>query len=339
MNNDDDHLCALVERFQAGDDSVRADLLASDVSIALTGLSLTLDAVALYHWLEFSIVPQLPGAKAPCLKWKPFQERRATTEECFHWWHAQWPDAGVAIVLGPVSNLFVVDVDGTAAHQELVRRLGKVPRAPKVKSGSGKKHRYHLFFRHPDLTTKAKATPWHPQLEFRGQGGIVIAPPSLHKSGKRYRWAQGRSLDDLAPPELPEAIVDALKLKVIPPRPATQPPGQLGQLVSIPLLPRLSWATQQYLKGRFANGPDWNRRLFTAACDMAGNGYQQDVAAPMLLAGAQPWNASEEEKAVTTIRSAFSEQREPARRGRDRKKAVTKTITIQVEVLHDEEKS
>src|SRR5215831_16664136 len=31
-----------------------------------------------YTRLGFSVVPQLPGAKHPCVKWKPFQERRPT---------------------------------------------------------------------------------------------------------------------------------------------------------------------------------------------------------------------------------------------------------------------
>ena len=39
--------------------------------------------------------------------------------------------------------------------------------------------------------------------EFRGKGGIIIAPPSLHKSGHRYAWAKDRSPDDLALPEVP----------------------------------------------------------------------------------------------------------------------------------------
>ena len=63
---------------------------------------------------------------------------------------------------------------------------------------------------------------------------------------------------------------------------------------------------------------------------MAGNGYSQADAEPMLLAGAQPWNATEMEKTATTIRSAFSEPRQPARRGHRRKQTIVVTKTIQI---------
>ena len=89
-----------------------------------------------YTRLGFSVVPQLPGAKHPCVKWKPFQERRPTEEELSEWFR-RWPNAGLAVVLGPVSNLFAIDVDGPEAHEALTARLGREPWAPKVLSGSG----------------------------------------------------------------------------------------------------------------------------------------------------------------------------------------------------------
>jgi Bifunctional DNA primase/polymerase, N-terminal len=140
----------------------------------------------------WSVVPQIPGEKKPRVRWKPYQERLPTEEELTRWFE-QWPDAGLALVLGPVSGVFVIDVDGEEAHDALVKRLGKEPVAPKALSGSGKPHRYHLYFRCPDVPTRAKQTPWHPSLEFRGQGGIVVIPPSLHKSGNRYVWGNRSS--------------------------------------------------------------------------------------------------------------------------------------------------
>jgi hypothetical protein len=177
----------------------------------------------------------------------------------------------MAVVLGPVSGLFAIDVDGSEAHEALVEHLGAEPVAPKVLSGSRKPHRYHLFFEHPDVTTKAKATPWHPQLEFRGKGGIVIVPPSLHKSGNRYAWAEGRSLDDLRLPELPKEIVAALE-------PAPRPtPASNSVPVDVSVVDA-SPTTREFLSGRHANGPHWNPRLFRAACDLAGRGVPMEEA-------------------------------------------------------------
>jgi hypothetical protein len=172
----------------------------------------TVVAVALdYLKHGFSIVPQLPGQKHPCVKWKPYQTRLPTEAELTTWFQ-QWPNAGLAVILGSVSNLFCIDVDGSDAHAALLARLGHEPKAPKVLSGSGLPDRYHLYFRNPvNVVTKAKYTPWHSKLEFRGERGIVVLPPSVHKSGKKYEWAEGQGLADLALTDLPAAVVDALR--------------------------------------------------------------------------------------------------------------------------------
>jgi hypothetical protein len=222
--------------------------------------------------------------------------------------------AGISVVLGPVSNLFVIDVDGQEAHNELIRRLGEEPIAPKVHSGSGNQFRYHLYFAYPaELATKAKATPWHPKLEFKGNKATIVMPPSLHPSGRLYAWAPGRSPDDLSVPDLPPAVREALARLSAPP--IDPPPAN-----SLPIMPvhdaagrGISPATAMFLTGAMANRPNWNERMFRAACDLCGRGWPLDVAESALLAGAQPWDAVQTEVARATIRSAFSRPREPSR--------------------------
>lgn len=270
------------------------------------GRRLWLEIAMEYRLDGLSIVPQLPGAKKPCVRWKEFQSRRPQEEELIDWFD-RWPEAGLALILGPVSKILVVDVDGPEAHEALIERLGREPLAPKAISGSRKPYRYHLYFRHPNFETKAKSTPWHPKLEFRGKGGIVIIPPSLHKSGQRYAWARKKSLDDMAIPDLPGDILEALR-----PLPAARRgPGAGSQ--SIPANLDASRTTRMFLSGKWANGPGWNERLFRATCDLAGRGIAIERAEPLLLAGAAPWNTAEEEVARRTIQSAYSQPREPAR--------------------------
>jgi hypothetical protein len=196
-------------------------------------------------------------------------------------------------------------VDGPEAHAALVARLGQEPVAPKALSGSRKPSRYHLFFRCPDLPTKAKVTPWHPSLEFRGKGGVVIIPPSLHRSGNRYEWAPGQSPADLPLPALPDAVVSALREQSTPGRPP-------AATVELPDGLQTSPSTRRFLSGLYANGPKWNDRLFRAACDLQARGLPQAVAEPLLVKGAQPWDSGEEEKARETVRSAFNQARTPA---------------------------
>jgi len=247
------------------------------------------------------VVPQRPGDKKPTIRWKPYQNAMPSVADLQSWFR-QWPSAGLAVVLGPVSDLFVIDVDGPEAHAALMRHLGAEPLVPKALSGSRKPHRYHLFFRCPDGVTKAKATPWHPQLEFRGQGSIVVIPPSLHKSGNRYAWAPGRSPVDLPLPEVPSPILAVLQKKLRS-RPAAPVPVPDGLHVSA--------STRRFLTGRYAEGPRWNDRPFRAACDLAGRGVPHETAEPLLLAGARPWDESEREKALRTIHSAYSQTRAP----------------------------
>lgn len=262
------------------------------------------DVALAYRDLGWSIVPQLPGAKKPRVLWKEYQDR-IPTQKLIKTWFTRWPTAGLAVVLGPVSNLLVVDVDGPEAHAVLVARLGTEPLAPKVLSGSRAPCRYHLFFQCPDLHTRAKQTPWHENLEFRGQGGIVIIPPSFHKSGRRYAWAKGQSVDDLSPPVVPDEIQEALK-------PVRRTPRQPATLVEVDF-ENASRSTKKFLSGAYAEGPRWNDRLFRAACDLAGREVPLDEAEPLLLTGAQPWTRAEAELARGTIQSAYSQQREPGR--------------------------
>jgi hypothetical protein len=264
-------------------------------------------AIALeYLHRGWSIVPQISGTKKPCVVWRQYQEV-APKERVLKTWWSEWPDAGPALVLGPVSGIFLVEVDGSEGHAELIRRLGGEPVAPKVISGSGKPDRYHLYFQCPDVPPRARQTPWHPQLEFRGQGGIIILPPSLHASGRRYAWVPGRSPDDLPLPPLPALVVQALT----PPATAKKLLTHDGAVAKVPADITGRSSTMQFLAGRYSEGPRWNDRLFRAACDLCGRAVPQEVAEPLLLAGARPWTLGEEENARRTIQSAYSEPRVP----------------------------
>lgn len=270
-------------------------------------------AMSYIRQFGFSIIPMEPYSKRAMRKWKQYQTEYPSQEQIWEWWQ-QIPYAGIAAVLGPLSKLLAVDVDGPEAHEVLVNRLKAIPIAPTSISGSGKPYRYHLLFRHPRLRTRAKATPWHPDLEFRGQGGLLILPPSYHSSGNQYAWAQGRSLNDLALPEVPEAITT--ELRAIAARRKKRPVASAREKRDMRAIPRIngiSRTTKSVLRGEYADGPRWNDRLYRAACDLAGCGVPLDEAMPLLITGAEPWDMTEEDKARRTIESAYSEERIPAR--------------------------
>ena len=92
-----------------------------------------------------------------------------------------------------------------------------------------------------------------------------------------------------------------------------QPPVQAVPAVPVRMASLLSLKTRQFLLGFFKNGPQWNSRLFAAACDMAGSGFTFDEALPQLLRGAVPYDTDEVTVATRTIESAFSQNRGAAR--------------------------
>jgi hypothetical protein len=269
-----------------------------------------LDWASYYCSLGLSIIPTKPGMKSALIPWKEFQEHCPPTELVCEWF-TQWPNAGIAVVLGAVSNLFAIDIDAHEAHQTLTDRLAGIPVAPTVISGSRQPFRYHLYFADPGVPTRAKICPWHAKLEFRGKGGLVLLPPSSHMSGHRYEWAAGRSLWELPRPAVPEPILQELQGEIQRRRPRkTCAPGEP---VEISPLASTCRATAEFLEGQCAAGPHWNDRLFRAACDLAGSAIPLEVADPLLMAGAQPSDDTEVENARRTIESAYSQARVPAR--------------------------
>jgi hypothetical protein len=131
-------------------------------------------------------LPLEPGGKRPLVAWSKFQQRRPSASELRYWWR-RWPNAGLGLVTGAVSGLVVLDVDprndGDATLEDLECEHGPVPVTVEVLTGGGGRH---LYFQHPgEETPPVKIGPG---LDRLGDGSQVVAPPSLHASGRRYEW-------------------------------------------------------------------------------------------------------------------------------------------------------
>jgi hypothetical protein len=76
----------------------------------------------------------------------------------------------------------------------------------------------------------------------------------------------------------------------------------------------VSPSTAEFLSGKHAhaNG-SWNEKLFQAACDLAAHGVPLEQARPRLLKGASPDTPNDEQIAIASIESAYSEPRAPSR--------------------------
>jgi bifunctional DNA primase/polymerase-like protein/primase-like protein len=161
------------------------------------------EAVHDYMRRGWSIIPIRPGDKRPLVRWDQFQHRRAGEAETCDWFRT-CADAGIGIVTGTVSGLVVLDVDvrhsGDVALQQLEREHGRLPTTVECRTGGGGRH---LYFAHPGGLVRNKAG-LAPGVDIRANGGYVVAPPSLHGSGLRYVWADGRAPDNIGIAPLPD---------------------------------------------------------------------------------------------------------------------------------------
>jgi hypothetical protein len=123
-----------------------------------------------------------------------------------HWWR-RCPEAGMAIRTGGPAGLVVVDVDpahgGHATVGRLIDRFGSFPATFTVATGGGG---WHWYFAAPGAGLRnVAAGPLGPGVDLRADGGLVVAPPSLHVSGARYRVRADRPVAPL-PGWLPELL-------------------------------------------------------------------------------------------------------------------------------------
>ena len=105
------------------------------------------------------------------------------------WWR-WWPWANVAVATGEKSGIVVFDLDlhkegCREACAELARESGRPAATRTALTGGGGQH---LVYAHPGSRVGNSTNVLGVGLDVRGDGGYVVAPPSVHVSGKSYRW-------------------------------------------------------------------------------------------------------------------------------------------------------
>lgn len=167
-----------------------------------TELRLTLRTAALaYLRRGWSVFPLAVKGKTPLNNFqvKTFQrERKATPHEIIHWW--RFVSFNIAIATGAISGLIVWDCDTEQAFTQTLKR--EFPDTPIARTGKG----YHIYFQYPDFPVGNRAAIL-PGVDVRGDGGYVVAPPSVHPFGACYQWLNEKA--PVAP--APTWILDILK--------------------------------------------------------------------------------------------------------------------------------
>lgn len=164
------------------------------------------DAAERYRARGWSVLPLRPGDKRPLLQWETLQKVRPSTGDISEWFR-RWPNANVGIVTGEISNLIVLDIDpkhgGDVALERLEHRFGPLPATVEAVTGGGGRH---LYFVHPGRIIHNRAGI-APGIDVRGDGGYVVAPPSIHPSGRPYLWLAGHDPDKMMLASLPPWVL------------------------------------------------------------------------------------------------------------------------------------
>ena len=147
----------------------------------------------------FAVFPLKPRGKEPLTK-RGFHDASTDPAQVKSWWQ-QYPNANIGIATGQASHgLCVIDMDidekkgldGFTTFQNWSKDHGYVPPSWTSRTGRGG---FHFFF-HSDEPVSNRVNLL-PGVDVRGDGGYIVAPPSIHPNGNAYEWMPKLSPDDL----------------------------------------------------------------------------------------------------------------------------------------------
>lgn len=167
-----------------------------------------LESALKYAATGFAVIPLQPGGKKPLSR---HGSRDASMDEVQirEWWTKE-PNANVGIVTGAISSLVGVDVDvkdGRPGHKSLDQLFDGIDRNTlTVITPTGG---LHLYFKIPEHAIIINRADIMPGIDIRGEGGYLVAPPSII-GDQKYRWTEQSNLLVL-PPQIHKRLNDRKK--------------------------------------------------------------------------------------------------------------------------------
>lgn len=178
-----------------------------------------------------AVFPLQPRSKLPFEGSRGFKD--ATTAERYvrRWW-TNCPDANIGIALGAMSGgVFAVDVDnnhdndmqdGSSSLAQYEAEHGKLPPTRTNYTGSGGTH---LLYRCPPGVSVRSTGDVLPNVQIKGDGGYIVAPPSTHPNGNMYTvedWSAEIAVAD-------EAVLTLARMNHAQDRPLFRLPTEIPQ--------------------------------------------------------------------------------------------------------------
>lgn len=139
-------------------------------------------AALAYAGRGWPVFPCKPGEKVPATR---NGVKDATTDDAQvdRWW-TENDGYNIGIATGEPSGLWVLDVDGLEGLDALVAFGYGIPGTLTAETPSGG---WHFVFIDPGGLGNT-ASKLGPKIDSRGTGGYIVAAPSVHPNGGRYRW-------------------------------------------------------------------------------------------------------------------------------------------------------
>jgi hypothetical protein len=143
-----------------------------------------LSAALTYAAKGCPVFPLEPGGKRPLGRLAPHGLKDAATDPdvITKWWAAE-PAANIGLTTGDLFD--VLDIDGPDGHASLVMEMAETDEpiwGPTTCTGGGG---WHAFVAPTGLGNRAGFVP---KCDWRGVGGYIVAPPSVHPNGRQYTW-------------------------------------------------------------------------------------------------------------------------------------------------------
>ena len=140
-----------------------------------------------------------------------WQELATTNQGVIKKWWSKYPHANIGIPAGEKSGWLVLDVDtkyqGYESLEVLEMLYEDLPATVTAITGSGGKH---MIFKYPKGVHIPNKVSFKQGLDTRSDGGLIVATPSLHMSGNRYRWLGGHSPFERKPAEAPTWLLELM---------------------------------------------------------------------------------------------------------------------------------
>ena len=181
-----------------------------------------LEAALRYRELGWSVIPMKTGKnpetgedekKVPYVKWKKYQTELPTESDLKYWFGKKWPNANIALICGNLSGVFAIDYDTLMAFEYYKATYDPDVEDTMTQKSGRDGFGLHTIFKVMGESPRSKNGILE-DTDLKAEGGYILIEPSIHETGRMYKWGRLNPLtdgiDDIldAPPCISQMIED-----------------------------------------------------------------------------------------------------------------------------------